>query len=117
MPGKNKLNFIERHKSMRIIEVGDKLMMLLRKKKRDAAIKMLCKKYDSLSPCEVKRVYKLLEEKDNRVKDWGKEVFTSISEPNGSLATTGEVILIVISKFDNFYKNMENDAAANTCAK
>lgn len=25
MPGENKLNFIERHKSMRIIEVGDKL--------------------------------------------------------------------------------------------
>ena len=92
-------------------------MVKLRKKKRDAAIKMLCEKYDSLSPCEVKRVYKLLEEKDNRVKDWGKEVFISISEPDGSLATTGEVILIVISKFDNFYKNMENDAAANTCAK
>lgn len=91
-------------------------MMQLRKKKRNAAIKMLCKKYDSLSPCEVKRVYKSLEEKDNRVKDWGKEVFTSISERDGSL-TTGEVILIVISKFDNFYKNMENVAAVNTCAK
>lgn len=25
MPGKNKLNCIERHKSMRIIEVGDKV--------------------------------------------------------------------------------------------
>lgn len=77
---------------------------------------MLCKKYDSLSPYEVKRVYKSLEEKDNRVKDWGKEVFTSISERDGSL-TTGEVILIVISKFDNFYKNMGNAAIVNTCAK
>jgi hypothetical protein len=99
-------------------------MMQLRKKKRDvavkkrdAAIKILCEKYDSLSPCEVNRVYKSLEEKDNRVKDWGKEVFTSISERDGSLETTGEVILIVISKFDNFYKNMENATAVNTCAK
>ena len=91
--------------------------MQLRKKKRDVVIEILCKKYDSLFPCEVKRVYKSLEENDNRVKDWGKEVFASISERDGSHETTGEVILVVISKFDNHYQNMENAAIVNTCAK
>lgn len=77
-------------------------------KKREFVIKTISKKYELLSLYEVRRLYEIFENKEPYLKDWGQETFASIYEKESKCETTGEVAMIVISKFDNFYKNMLN---------